>query len=139
MMPRGYDSKVAGPAMLACVQAADGTPCGLHATFITADGSSKAGDRAKLMFGITQAGSVRLAPAESGELAVAEGIETALSYAALTGTPTWAALSAGNLAAFVTPPGIRTLAASSYLPVTGSERRRRRGSRWRRPVYGWRG
>ena len=108
-MPRGYESKVPGPAVLACVQNAAGTPCGLHATFIKPDGSGKAGDRPKLMFGVTKAGAVRLAPMQAGKLAVAEGIETALSYAALTGIPTWAALSAGNLAAFALPPGVETL------------------------------
>ena len=120
-MPRGYDSKSVGPAMLACVQSADGTPCGLHATFIKPDGSGKAGDRSRLMFGVTKACAVRLAPIHSGALAVAEGIETALSYAALTGIPTWAALSAGNLAAFVPPPGVETLTIAADGDSAGLE------------------
>ena len=120
-MPRGYDSKVTGPAMLACVQGADGTPCGLHTTFLKPDGSGKAGDRPKLMFGVTKAGAVRLAPVLSGALAVAEGIETALSYAVLTGIPTWAALSAGNLAAFVPPPGVETLTIAADGDTAGMD------------------
>ena len=51
-------------------------------------------------------GAVRLAKA-NGRLAVSEGIETGLSILQATGIPTWAALSATNMAAVILPPGIR--------------------------------
>ena len=54
-----------------------------------------------------QAGIVRLAEPVKGHIAIAEGIETALSYAQLTGTPTWAAMSARNLGNVELPPDIR--------------------------------
>jgi putative DNA primase/helicase len=36
-------------------------------------------------------------------LAIAEGVEDGLAYRILSGVPTWAALSAGNMAALVLP------------------------------------
>jgi putative DNA primase/helicase len=99
------------PAMVALVQHASGAPCGLHLTALKPDGSGKADLRAsRRMLGDVAGGAVRLAPVnEAGELAVAEGIETALAFRQLTGTPTWAALSAGGLRAFVPPPGLQRL------------------------------
>ena len=65
----------------------------IHRTFLRADGKGKALVlNAKMMLGPCGGGSVHLAPA--GEtLAVAEGIESALSVQQATGLPTWAALS----------------------------------------------
>lgn len=99
------------PAMVALVQHANGTPCGLHVTALRPDGSSKANLRApRRMLGDVAGGAVRLVPVNaSGDLAVAEGIETALAFRQLTGSPTWAALSAGGLRAFVPPPGLQRL------------------------------
>ncbi|MCA6264177.1 toprim domain-containing protein [Phenylobacterium sp.] len=99
------------PVMVALVQQASGVPCGLHLTALRPDGSGKADLRApRRMLGDVAGGAVRLAPVnEAGELAVAEGIETALAFRQLTGTPTWAALSAGGLRAFVPPAGLTRL------------------------------
>jgi hypothetical protein len=54
--------------------------------------------------------AVRLsAPTRTGVLAVAEGVETAMSYTRLTGTPCWARLGGKNLGTFTPPPGVRKL------------------------------
>ena len=70
---------------------------GVHCTYLAPDGSGKAAGSSR-----TSASSARSAAAPSGwrprpdTLAVSEGIETGLSYMEATGTPTWAALSAGR-------------------------------------------
>ena len=50
---------------------------------------------------------------EGRVLAVAESIETALAYAALTGTPTWAALSAAGMKHAELPDGLKWLAVAA--------------------------
>jgi phage/plasmid primase-like uncharacterized protein len=105
--PRGATHQ----AMVAIVRAPDGRASGLHLTYITANGRKAFGDRSRLMFGKTREGALRLMPlgVQGRDLAVAEGIETALAFAALKGVPTWAALSSSGLCAFVPPPSIRRL------------------------------
>lgn len=69
----------------------------VHRTYLREDGSGKAPvDPAKMTLGPISGGAVRLAPA-GPVLALAEGIETALSVMVSTGLPTWACLSAGGL------------------------------------------
>lgn len=75
---------------------------GVHRTFLTADGAKK--DRR--MFGTCAGGAVRLSYGSDG-IAVAEGIETALSAIALyhpKGFSVWAALSASGVKALQLPP-----------------------------------
>ena len=78
---------------------------GLHATSLP--------DRDRRTYGTVRGGAVRLAGMAGGILAVAEGIETALAYAALTGTPTWAALSAAGLKHLELPDGLQWLAIAA--------------------------
>ena len=76
----------------------------VHRTYLRPDGGGKAPvEPARMMLGAVAGGAVRLAPVET-VLAVAEGIETALSFQLATGTPTWAALSAGGIESLVLPP-----------------------------------
>ena len=93
----GRSHKVAEyPAMLACIQSADGHAVTLHRTYLS-DGDKAAMVSAKkvLSAGINGA-AVRLFEATE-ELAIAEGIETALAVHVRTGKPVWAAISAGNM------------------------------------------
>lgn len=103
-----------GPAMVAIVTdggAVRGGFRGVHVTWLSADGRAKAeivhaktGEvfPARRMIGPAKGGHVRLSPAAK-LLAVAEGIETALSIQHCAELPTFAALSLGNLGAKLPP------------------------------------
>lgn len=93
-------------AMVALVvDGASGTQLGIHRTFLADDGTGKAPvEPQKMMLGSCRGGVVRLGNPERGEwLAIAEGIETALSFQAATGIPAWAALSASGMRAVRLP------------------------------------
>ena len=78
---------------------------GLHATSLP--------HRNRRTYGPVRGAAVRLAGMDGGALAVAEGIETALAYAALTGTPTWAALSSAGMKHAPFPEGLAWLAVAA--------------------------
>jgi phage/plasmid primase-like uncharacterized protein len=83
--------------MVAAVQTLEGEVVAVHRTFLTADGRKAPVDpHVKMGLGPIRGGAVRLARA-GGTLALAEGIETALSVQQATGIPTWAALGTANL------------------------------------------
>lgn len=94
------------PAMLACVQGIDGQAVTLHRTYLK-DGCKALGDQSKklLSAGINGA-AVRLDEATE-ELAITEGIETALAVRLRTGKPTWAAINCGNLERLWMPERVR--------------------------------
>jgi DNA primase len=95
------------PAMVAGVQGPDGKVKAVHRTFLSRDGTAKASvSDPRMSLGPVAGGAVRLAKV-NGRLAVSEGIETGLSILQATGTPTWAALSATNMANVILPPDIR--------------------------------
>jgi phage/plasmid primase-like uncharacterized protein len=95
------------PALVAGVQDPAGRVIAIHRTFLSRDGTRKAGVRTpRMCLGPVAGGAVRLAKA-NGRLAVSEGIETGLSILQATGVPTWAALSATNMANVILPPDIR--------------------------------
>lgn len=107
------------PALLALVRAPDGSPVGLHSTWLRADGSGKAelhdaagnplpARKLRLIARGAGAGAgVRLYP--PGErLAIGEGIETCLAVrVACPDLPVWSGLTAGGVAAAVLPAGVR--------------------------------
>ena len=98
----------ARPAMLALmVDPQTGVPCGIHRTFLSPDGSSKAlVETPKMMLGT--AGVIRLAKPAGEALGLAEGIETALSAIQTMGwRPVWAAGSCGGIEKFPVLPGRR--------------------------------
>ena len=93
-------------AMVACVQGPDGHAVTLHRTYLK-EGRKALGDQSKklLSAGINGA-AVRLDEA-TDELALTEGIETALAVRLRTGKPTWAAINCGNLERIWIPERVR--------------------------------
>ena len=100
------------PAMLACVQGPDGRAVTLHRTYIQ-DGHKALGVQSKkvLSSGLNGA-AIRLCE-PTDELAIAEGIETALAVFLSTGKPVWAALNCGNLPKLWIPESVRCVAIYS--------------------------
>ncbi|MDA1029714.1 MAG: toprim domain-containing protein [Bacteroidetes bacterium] len=92
------------PAMIAAVSRyPDNEITGIHRTYLQSDGSGKAKiSSAKMMAGKCRGGAVQLVPC-SNQLALTEGIETALSVLQATNIPTWACLSTGGLTGVVVP------------------------------------
>lgn len=120
------------PAMLSRIEhPITGAFLGVHITFLQPDGSGKAGVMpAKIMRGIARSGIVRLAePVDT--LALAEGIESALSFIQLSGIPTWAALSAGNLCNISLPPTVQEVVLAADNDELGLDEARKAGHRWR--------
>jgi phage/plasmid primase-like uncharacterized protein len=74
----------------------------VHRTFLTDDGRKAEVDPVKMSLGPVGGGAVRLGRADK-HLAVAEGIETALSVMQATGLPTWSALSEGGVKSLILP------------------------------------
>ena len=98
------------PAMVALVtRGADDRPLGIHRTFLSADGCSKASvEPPRMMLGPCRGGAVQLASVGHGDtLLVGEGIETTLAAMQATGSPGWAALSTSGLRALDLPPRVR--------------------------------
>lgn len=95
------------PALIAAVQGVDRRVTGVLRIFLTADGTRKAGvSNPKMMLGRVKGGAVRLGPV-AGRLAVAEGLETALSIAqSCPEIPVWAALSTSGMSGLILPPGV---------------------------------
>lgn len=104
------------PAMVAGIQGPDGAAVALHRTWLTPDGrkAPTPGPVKKLSnaAGPVMTGCIRLAWPGDGAadvLGIAEGIETALAARQASGMPTVAAYSAGALAAWQWPAGLRRL------------------------------
>jgi phage/plasmid primase-like uncharacterized protein len=92
------------PAMVARIRGADGQPRGIHRTYLRADGAGKADVApAKMMLGPTAGGAVRIGK-DMPVIALAEGIETALSIRAAARLTCWATLSATGLKGVILPP-----------------------------------
>lgn len=93
----GKSVKVAEyPAMLACIQGADGHAVTLHRTYLKDGSKAPMSDPKKVLSAGINGAAVRLFEATE-QLAIAEGIETALAVHLATSKPVWAALNAGNL------------------------------------------
>lgn len=110
------------PAMIALVTGTDGRAATLHRTYLTKGGEKAAVERPRKLMegGLPKGSSVRLGPYDAA-LGIAEGIETAFAASELFSVPCWAALTAGNLAQWVPPDGVRDVVVfgDSDLTYTG--------------------
>ena len=105
----GKSRKVAEyPAMLACIQGPDGHAVTLHRTYLKDGQKAVVPDAKKVLSAGINGAAVRLFEATE-ELAIAEGIETALAVYLATGKPVWAGLSAGNLERLWLPASVRSI------------------------------
>lgn len=140
--------RVTYPSLLALVQDRTGALVSIHRTYLAADGSGKAPVSAakKLMppieKGACSRSAIRLQPIScDGVLAVAEGIESALSYWVRTRTPVWSCISAGGLERFWIPEDVRELHIIEDMDPSGVGQHaamslfKRAATRWRRAVY----
>jgi putative DNA primase/helicase len=89
-------------AMLAKVQAVDRHPVTLHRTYLEAGAKAPVEGVKKLFSAGVRGAAIRLYEPE-GELALAEGIETALAVHRRLGLPVWAAGNAGALEVVAVP------------------------------------
>lgn len=93
------------PALLARVDAADGTLAAVHRTYVTHAGMRidrvDAEMAAKKLWvvrrDLLRGAAIRLCEPREGRLALAEGIETALAVSQQTGLPAWSCVSAWGL------------------------------------------
>ena len=94
------------PAMVVLVEHVGSGLMAVHCTYLQPDGNGKADiEKPKAIFGPACGSAVRFGMPRAGEwLAVAEGIETALSVAVACSMPAWAALSATGIKSLVLPP-----------------------------------
>ena len=92
------------PAMVAQIRGPKGEALGIHRTFLRPDGSGKADvTPAKMMLGPSASGAVRFGP-DAKVMALAEGIETALSVSMASRLTVWATLSTSGLKGLILPP-----------------------------------
>ena len=119
------------PAMIWQVWDGHGNPCGIHRTFLTADGRKAHVDPPKATWGSFAGGAIRIHPA-CREMVVGEGLETTASAATILEIPGWAAIACGNLRSrMILPDTVRfvTIAADNDPP--GLRAARHAALRWR--------
>jgi putative DNA primase/helicase len=105
----GTSRKVAEyPTMLACIQGSDGHAVTLHRTYLEGGRKVVHRDAKKVLSAGINGAAVRLFEATE-ELAIAEGIETALAIHLSTGKPVWAAINAGNMEKLWLPETVRRI------------------------------
>ena len=126
-------AKYVGPCMVGLItDAVTGTPLSLHRTWVTPTGKADVDPpRALLGNHRKQRGVIRLTPDDevTTTLAIAEGIETALSVA-LAGLPVWACIDAGNLSNLPVLDGIESLVIGADNDKVGRAAAAWCGNRW---------
>jgi hypothetical protein len=99
------------PALIARVDREGAGMVAVHRVYLTSDGRKAALEKPKMALGPIGGGAIRLAPiGPNGELAVAEGIEDALSFMQMTGQPCWSAVVAGGIEQLILPPEVKFVA-----------------------------
>lgn len=97
-------SKQKLPAMVARIRGPKGQPMGIHRTYLKPDGSGKAEvEGAKMMLGAASGGAVHFGK-DNRVIAIAEGIETALSLSMASRLTVWACLSTSGMKGLILPP-----------------------------------
>jgi hypothetical protein len=98
------------PALIAAISGEDHRVVSVQITFLDQRTATKAAvDPARRTFGRMLDGAVRLGAAAGDTLALAEGIETALSFTELTGIICWAVLGKARFAKVALPAHVRHL------------------------------
>jgi putative DNA primase/helicase len=120
------------PTMIAgvCLQGDRSRGVAVHRTFLALDGRGKTAlEPQKMTLGPCRGGAVPLVPAAS-TLAVSEGIETGLSYMAVTGIPTWAALSTSGIRNLILPDQVREVIIACDADIQGVRAAQAAARRW---------
>jgi DNA primase len=108
-IPYGYEKpgcppRPQRPAMIAKIQAVDGSFAGVHATYLRPDGKGKDPSllKTRLVYGRVAGCAIRLSDAVD-ELALGEGIESTVSYMTQFGVAGWAAISTSGMSSIILP------------------------------------
>lgn len=129
----GHEKRIFTAMIAAITRWPDKTPHAIHRTFL--EGDKKSGIKSpRLMLGPIDGGAVRLA-AKYDVLAVAEGIETGLSFQQLTGIPTWAVLSKSNYAGLILPPDVQEIIIAADNDTEGIKAAKEAAQIWAQQGY----
>jgi putative DNA primase/helicase len=96
------------PAMIGAITSPDGELMAIHQTYLTTDGAKANVPAPRKIRGPANGGAIHLQRGQD-KLAIGEGIETALSFFALTGVAAWACLSTGLMKNIVMPAEVREI------------------------------
>ncbi|MFY0992726.1 DUF7146 domain-containing protein [Halomonas sp. C05BenzN] len=126
------------PALVAPVRTADGQLASVHRTYLQQDGRGKAPVASPKKLArpawerATHGAAIALYPLEGDRLALTEGVETALAVRlAQPGLPVWACVTAGGLARWEPPTGIRSVWIMADRDRSGTGQQAARALRYR--------
>ena len=101
------------PALVALFEDIEGCAAGILRVYLTLFGTKARVESPKRMLstfpGALAGAAIQLYEPSGGELAIAEGLETALAVKMLSGLPVWAAGSASQLAKVKVPASVHTV------------------------------